>query len=242
MLAVALVLAAALQGGPTIRIDDPADESLRLAIQTYVREGSSRVEEFFGRPFPQPYKVEILPSRAAFDKVFKERWGVDHTEQWAVAAGVSDSLYLLSPRVWKTQAVEHDPNDEGHIRRIISHELTHVYHGQINPSKDFEGMDDLNWLVEGLATYVSGQLDSEHRGEDIDALKKGQAPRSLATAWSGRYRYAVSGSLVRYVDHRYGRRELLKILKLTKPGDVLAELRTTETGLLDDWKMFVSKA
>jgi hypothetical protein len=235
VLAAALLLAHAWQA-PQIQIDDPADESLRVEVQTYVADGSNKVERFFGSAFPSSFKVEVVPSRAAFDKIFKERWGVDHTEPWAVAAGVSDSLYLLSPRVWKTQAAEHDPSDKGHVRRIITPELTHVYHGQINPSKDFDGMDDLAWLIEGVATYVSGQLDSEHKGDDVEAIKKGQAPKSLATAWSGRYRYAVSGSLVRYVDRHYGRPKLMEILKLTKPEDVLRALGVTENQLLQDWE------
>lgn len=225
MLAVLFVLT--LQT-PRITIDDPVDESLRPAIQQYVDEGSTRIEKFFGKPFPKPYKVTVVPSRAAFDKVFKERWGVEHTESWAVAAGVSDGLYLLSPRVWKTEATEHDPNDAGHIRRIIAHELTHVYHGQLSPSKEFEGMDDLAWLIEGVATYVSGQMEEEHKGQDADAIKAGKSPDKLANAWSGRYRYAIAGSLVQYVDKKYGRKKLIEILSLTKPDEVLGKLDTTE--------------
>lgn len=223
-----------------IHIQDAQDEPLRTSLQRDVDKGVARVERFFGKPFPKPFTVEVLPSRAAFDKVFKERWGIDHSELWAVAAGVSDAFYILTPRVWKTEAVEHDPNNAGHIRRIIAHELTHVYHGQLNPSKDFEGMDDLGWLVEGLATYVSGQLDEEHRSEDLEAIRKHKEPKALKDAWSGRYRYAVSGSLVRYVDRRFGRKKLVSLLPLTKPADVLNSLRISEAGLLKSWRASVT--
>ena len=108
-----LALLSFQSASPAIVIDDPGDEVLRPAVQRDVDQGIRRVEAFFGKPFPRSYKVEVLPSRAAFDKVFKDRWGVDHTELWAVAAGVSDGLYILSPRVWKTQAADHDPDDEG---------------------------------------------------------------------------------------------------------------------------------
>ncbi len=232
MLAAFFVLA--LQA-PQIQIDDPADEYLRPALQQYVDEGSKQVEAFFHNPYPREYKVEVVPSRAAFDKIFKDRWGVEHTESWAVAAGVSDGLFILSPRVWKTEASEHDPNDQGHIRRIVAHELTHVYHGQINPSKDFDGMDDMAWLIEGVATYVSGQMDEEHKGQDVEAVKAGKAPSKLADAWTGRYRYAVSGSIVRFIDQKYGRKKLVQILSLTKQDAVLEHLNTTEKELLDEW-------
>jgi hypothetical protein len=225
---------------PQIKIDDPVDEPLRTSVQKFVEEGVSRNVEFFGKPYPKAFKVEVVPSRAAFDKIFKERWGVEHTESWAVAAGVADGLYLLSPRVWKTEATEHDPNDPGHIQRIVAHELTHVYHGQLNPSKDFDGMDDLAWLIEGVATYVSGQMDHEHKGQDVEAIKNGKAPKELVKAWTGQYRYAISGSIVQYVDMHYGREKLTKILTLTKQSDIMEELQTTEEILLNDWKSSVS--
>jgi hypothetical protein len=235
----AVLCAIAIIQTPVITIDDPADESLRASVQTDIEEGLNRVEKFLGKPFPATFKVKVLPSRAAFDKIFKDRWGVDHTDSWAVAVGVADAFYLLSPRVWKTEATEHDPNDAGHIRRIIAHELTHVYNGQINPSKDFDGMDDLSWLIEGVATYVSGQMDEEHKGDDLEAIKTGNTPKSLASAWSGRYRYSVSGSLVRYIDKHYGRQKLMEILRLTKQQEVLDDLHASEKQLLDDWRLSV---
>src|SRR6516165_2607432 len=82
-----------------------------------------------------------------------------------VASGVADRMVILSPRVWKTQAAEHDPADAEHLRDLIAHELVHVYHGQHNPRPDFDGMDDSGWFVEGLAVYVSGQLERSHRGQ-----------------------------------------------------------------------------
>src|SRR5262249_4104940 len=152
--------------------------------------------------------VEVFPHREQFDAYFKKRWQVPRTERWMVASGVHDKLTVLSPRVWKAEAVEHDPKDETHFRELIAHELVHVYHGQLNPTGDFDGMDDLGWFVEGLAVYVSGQLENAHRDAASQALAKGQAPVSLAKAWGGRYRYGVCGSMVRFVDERWGRQML----------------------------------
>lgn len=201
-----------------------------------IEDGVKVNETFFGKPYPKPFVVYVYPSRSALDQTFLDRWGVGKTEPWMVAAGVADGVFLLSPRVWKTDAAEHNPEDTGHVNRILTHELTHVYHGQCSPAHDFEGMDDLAWLAEGLATYVSGQLDQEHKGQDAEALAKGQGPTSLATAWSGRYRYAISGSLVRYLDQRYGRPKLLELLGFTTPTQVLKALGTTEGDLLKSWE------
>ena len=240
MLSLLVALAVGVQL-PKIQIQDPADEPLRPALERVISDGIKLNESFFGKPYPKTVVANVYPSRAALDKIFHDRWGVEKTEPWMVAAGVAEGIFLLSPRVWKTEALEHNPDDEGHVRRILAHELTHVYHGQLSPSHDFDGMDDLGWLAEGLATYVSGQLDEEHKGEDGEALAKGKAPASLATAWSGRYRYAVSGSLVRYVDQRYGRQKLIELLSFTKQDEVLRALRTTEPQLLQDWEASVRR-
>jgi Peptidase of plants and bacteria len=156
-----------------------------------------------------------------------------------VAAGVADRLLILSPRVWKTEAVEHDPADAAHVREVVAHELVHVFHGQQNPIGDFEGMDDLGWFVEGLATYVSGQLSHEHRGAAAEAIQAGKGPVRLADAWSGRYRYGVCGSMVEFVDQRWGRETIANLLAVTKPEIALKLLGVTEAQFLEDWQKFV---
>ena len=89
-------------------------------------------------------------------------WGVDDfkSECWMVASGVSGKMDLLAPGVWKDQACEHSFADKLKTKQVIAHELFHVYHAQINPGNDFNNVTGLDWLVEGFATYASGQLDT----------------------------------------------------------------------------------
>jgi hypothetical protein len=216
------------------------DKDMAASLQPYVQQGQQKVETFFGRPFKSAFEVEVLPDRAAFDEYFRKRWNVPKTEAWMVASGVADRMVILSPRVWKTQAAEHDPADAEHIRELIAHELVHVYHGQHNPRSDFEGMDDSGWFVEGLAVYVSGQLERSHRNAASDALKAGRAPTRLADAWSGRYRYGVSGSMVEFVDKRYGRETVKKLLAVVSNEEALKALKLTEGEFLEAWKSSVS--
>ncbi|MCW5941359.1 MAG: hypothetical protein KIS66_03955 [Fimbriimonadaceae bacterium] len=205
------------------------------ALTPEVRSGVARVERFFGKPFPRSFVVEVFASRAEFDAFVKRRGWMERTERWMVASGVADRMVILAPSVWRAEADEHNPDDREHVRDLVAHELVHVYHGQHNSKPDFDGMDDMGWLTEGLAVLVSGQLDREHRGRALEAIKAGTAPARLADAWSGRYRYAVSGSLVAYVDSRYGRDALRRLLRATTTGDAMRMLKTTETRLLDDW-------
>jgi hypothetical protein len=216
------------------------DKDVAASLKPYIQQGRQQVERFFSQPFKQAFEVEVLPDRAAFDKYFHKRWKIPKTEAWMVASGVADRMVILSPRVWKTQAAEHDPADTEHIRELIAHELVHVYHGQYNPRPDFEGMDDSGWFVEGLAVYVSGQLDRSHRTAARDALKAGKAPTHLADAWSGRYRYGVSGSMVEFVDKRYGRDVVKRLLPVVSNEMSMKVLNTTEDRFLEAWKAHVS--
>jgi hypothetical protein len=95
--------------------------------------------------------------------------------------------------------------------------------------------DELGWFVEGLAVLVSGQLDGPHAGDARAAIDAHWAPERLADAWSGRYRYGVSGSLVRYLDRRYGRATLKRLLSATDQAALLGRLHVSETELLEAW-------
>jgi hypothetical protein len=216
------------------------DKDVASALKPYIQEGRKEVERFFGRPFEQKFEVEVFPDRAAFDEYFRRRWRVPKTEAWMVASGVADRLAILSPRVWKSQAAEHDPADVGHLRDLLAHELVHVYHGQHNPRPEFDGMDEIGWFVEGLAVYVSGQLERSHRTAAREALEAGKAPTRLADAWSGRHRYGVSGSMVEFVDKRYGRDVLKKLLAVTSNEEAMKLLDTTEGEFLGAWKAHIS--
>jgi len=215
------------------------DKEIAVSLRQYIQQGQQKVERFFGQPFKSPFEVVVLPDRAAFDEYFRKRWSVPQTEAWMVASGVADRLVILSPRVWKTQAVEHDPTDARHIQGLVAHEMVHVYHGQRNPRLDFEGMDDIGWFLEGLAVYVSGQLEGSHRTAATSAIEAGKAPTRLADAWSGRYRYGVSGSMVEFVDKHYGRDMVRRLLAVVSNEDALKDLELTEDEFIENWKASV---
>ncbi len=214
----------------------PVDAEWVPVVEAGLLEGRRRIEAFFGRPFLEPYRVTVFPERAQFDAYSSGRWKTPASAPWMVAAGVADHLLLLSPRAWRAEAAEHDPDDEAHVRELLCHELVHVYHGQHNPRRDFEGLDPLGWFVEGLATLVSGQLERSHRGAAREALAAGAAPTRLEDAGSGRYRYGVSGSLVGFVEHRYGREMLWRLLAAVSEEEALSLLGTSEEELLAGWR------
>jgi hypothetical protein len=218
----------------------PADPT-RTEVARMADKGRRDVERFFQARFPEVIHLTVAPSRDEFDKAFPASWGTGKTECWMVAMGVADFLVLLSPSVWKTQACDHDPGDAKQVQRIITHELVHVFHGQRNPTRDFTGADDVGWFVEGLAVLASGQLDRERLTKTVDAVRGGDIPKTLGDTWTGPNRYGRAGSVVRYIDEKYGRRTLIELLPMVKQADLLVRLGLTEAQLLEEWKAWLLK-
>ena len=91
-------------------------------------------------------------------------------------------------------------------------------------------------LLEGLAVYVSGQLDEGHLASPLEAVELGLTPKSLETAWSGKYRYGVCGTLVRYLDQTCGREKLREMLACTSQAQLLILAGLSEEELLNGWQ------
>lgn len=212
--------------------DDPSAGQ----VKALARSGVAQIEHFFGGRFLRPVDFRVAPTRAAFDASFPPEFGMGKSQCWMVGMGIADRMVLLSPSDWKAEACEHDPADAQALRRLIAHELTHVYHGQHNPHGDFAGEDDLGWFIEGLAVLVSGQLTDKRVVEVRAAIAAGTAPTKLADVWSGKLRYGFAGSLAAYVDQRWGRATTRRLLAATSNAEALTMLGTSEAALLAEWK------
>ena len=218
----------------TSSTDDPAANQMRSIFN----EAHDAVVAFWGKPFSAQVNVTLAADRANFDAGFPPEWGFK-SECWMVGAGVADFLLYLSPAAWAEQACEHDPDDARHVLDIAVHELAHVYHGQINPTRDFTGAEEIGWFVEGLAVVVAGQLDRDRYSDPVDAIQQGSVPDSLRNAWSGQHRYAVAGSITNYIDKTYGRKVLYELMSVTTEAALLDKLGVTERQLLDAWRAWV---
>jgi len=230
-------------GGSDYSLDYASvDSAIAPMVDEAVRDGMATIRDFFGLPFRIPVQIRVLPDRDGFNRAFPSEWNMKETPCRVVAVGARATLWLLTPLVWTEQACEHDPADTVHVRNLITHELVHAFHGQHAGTPDFGTMQPLAWFVEGLAVYVSGQLDEGKLPPAREAVEKGAAPKTLADAWSGEYRDAVSGSIVQYLDETYGREAIKKMLPATTLDQILeATGGSTEAALLDGWKAWVVK-
>jgi hypothetical protein len=223
-----------------VRIEAGAEEAELVGrLAEYSRSAAARVETFFGAPFTRSVRVRVFPSRVEMEAYMREAWGLEEAACWMVAGAEEEGLILLSPRVWREEACDHDPTDQDHVRDLVAHELVHVYHMLRNPTHELEGVEGLDWFVEGLATYASGQYERSHAERAREAVAAGAAPERLADAWTGPYRYGVSGSLVAYVESRIGRAGVINLLEATRLEEVLTAVGMSEPEFLAGWAAWV---
>lgn len=208
----------------------------------YIDSGVLAIRQFFNDKFTSQFDVFVHPDRKSLDSQWRKDWNIPDfkSECWMVASGVATRLDLLSPGIWSIEACEHDNNDKLKTQQVITHELVHVYHGQVCRSKDFSDISGIDWFVEGLATYVSGQCDSERINEVKKAILKKETPGELDKFWTGNLRYAISGSMVMYIDKEYGRARLSALLKLKNKIEILSDLQLTEEKLISKWIDYIS--
>lgn len=221
----------------------PSDGEQKYAYAKQIKVGLQAVTAFFNEPYKNPFAVYIHPNRRSLDSQWQTDWNMPlfHSECWMVTSGVAAKLDLLSPKIWEREACEHRYQDREKTQRLITHELVHVYHGQRNKSPDFSNVEGIDWFVEGLATYVSGQCDSVWNAEVKNTIATNAVPQSLDDFWTGNLKYGLSGSVVLFIDKTFGRNRLKMLLPFTKKAELLAALQITGQDLLQHWKAYFTK-
>jgi len=206
-----------------------------------IDSGIRSVNSFFGTGFKNEFDVHIYPHRNLLDSTWSKDWKIKDfkSECWMVASGIATKIDMISPKNWDKESCEHTYSDSLNTQRLIIHELVHVYHGQFNISPDFSDVENIDWFVEGLATYVSGQCDQERIAKIRAAVLGNNVPDSLRKFWTGNLRYGLSGSMVMYIDYKYGKSMLISLLKYNKVSDILTVLNTTETEMIKGWKDYI---
>lgn len=206
-----------------------------------IKSGIVRIEKFFEIKYNKPFSVYVHQNRSSLDSTWQKEWAMPafKSECWMVASGIGSKLDLLSPRTWDSQSCEHKYSEKKKVEDLITHELTHVYHGQLNKSSDFSDVEGVDWFVEGLATYVSGQCDSVRIADVKTSIAKGVTPLTLDGFWTGELKYGLSGTTVMFIDKKYGRKKLIELLKYNKKTEILVALEITEAKFIEEWKMFL---
>ncbi|MEI7662862.1 MAG: hypothetical protein WCK34_11705 [Bacteroidota bacterium] len=219
----------------------PVDKQNVREYSKLIDNGMLSVQSFFDGYFKNNFEVSIHPDRKSLDTQWQADWKMPDfkSECWMVASGVADKLDMISPKLWDTESCEHIYSEKIKTQQLITHELVHVYHGQLNASPDFSDVSGIDWFVEGLAAYASGQCDSAKIDEIKKSILNNKYPASLDEFWTGRLKYGLSGSIVLFIDRKYGRTKLKELLKFNKKSDILTSLNISEPELLTEWKEYI---
>lgn len=219
------------------------DKQNIVEYKAYFEAGKKTVEEFFQNSFKNDFGIYIHPSRASLDSAWQKDWNMpDFKSQcWMVASGVSNKLDIISPKKWDNFACEHSYTDSIKTLRLITHELVHVYHGQQNKSPDFSDVTGIDWFVEGLAVYASGQCDSIRISEVKNAISENKIPETLDKFWTGKLKYGLSGTIVMYLDKTFGREKIISLLRFNNIEELLNALSTTEFEIVNGWKEYMKE-
>ncbi len=211
--------------------------------KVYFEEGKKSVTAFFQSAYTNEFDIYVHPDRASLDSTWQSDWNMPgfKSQCWMVASGVADKLDIISPKKWDGLACEHTYSNSSKTQNLITHELVHVFHGQQNVSPDFSDVTGIDWFVEGLATYASGQCDSTRIAEVKKALLDNEIPETLDRFWTGNLRYGLSGTVVMYLDKRYGRDKLVSLLEFNTITALLDALKTTESEIMAGWKEYLNE-
>jgi hypothetical protein len=203
--------------------------------------GANEVSSFFNSTYKRPFNIYIHPNRHSLDSAWQKDWNMPDfkSECWMVASGIATKLDIISPKSWDKQSCEHSYSQKKNVQQLITHELVHVFHGQLNASPDFSKTEGIDWFVEGLANYASGQCDSTRILEVKKAIQENAIPATLDSFWTGKLRYGLSGSLVLFIDQHYGRSNLIKLLPMSKKSQILSSLGIPEESLLKEWRTYL---
>jgi hypothetical protein len=216
-----------------------ADQTIATVIEKDLLGGIKTVTGFFQKQsFTKKIDVYIFPNREELNSQWRKDWGMPgfNSECWMVASGTAQRLDVLSPLSWKKQACDHNADDSMEIAKIIAHELVHVFHAQHNPNPTFDGMDDLSWLIEGVATVVSNQLGQQRLNRVRAQLKEGKIPTALSQFWTGADKYGRAGSFVNFLVEKYGKAKIFELLAYKDLPTILKSLKTREAELIEQWK------
>lgn len=217
------------------------DRPLIKEYEKLIETGMHEVAVFFDSSFAKKFEVYIHPDRRSLDSSWRKDWNMPGftSECWMVASGVAARIDIISPKTWDTASCEHSYSNKEKMQQLITHELVHVFHGQQNISPDFSKAENIDWFVEGLATYASGQLDSASIAKVKEQVRERTYPKTLDIFWTGKLRYGLSGSMLMFIDKNYDRTVLKSLMKFNTKKQILDALQTTEQDLLAGWAKYL---
>jgi hypothetical protein len=120
----------------------------------------------------------------------------------------------------------------------VARELVHALHiQQQRAQRPAETLfATTRWVIEGLAVYVSGQLDREFAPQERSRLGTAPLPRTFLGLYADSAFLGLAISLLGFIDAAHGRSTLRALVSARSDAEALAALATTEDALLGAWR------
>jgi hypothetical protein len=135
------------------------------------------------------------------------------------------------------------PNDLTYGLAATPHELTHLV---IHQATDNPYGDIPRWLDEGLAVYMSGEMDAGWRGYRAQVANSAKSDelmtlQTLSSSFPANSElagqaYAQSGAVVEFIIQHYGKDAMAKLLDIFSEGALYDDALTQALGV-DTWEL-----
>jgi hypothetical protein len=215
----------------------PEDQAFIAATLGGLLKGAALLTDYFGLHgrFPSVRTI-LVPDGGEFDRCVAEILQIQievpsHPARIGLPQGTN--LVLLSPRAYVPGTNLHSP--EGY-ERLIGHELTHIVEELLSPN--IEALP--RWWSEGLAMHLSGDWM-----EEATHVRKGMVAGGIpalaemqdgaVTDVSVRLCYQWGWTVVQYIEAKYGRAGIRRVVEQCADGGVLAMLGVAPAILERAW-------
>ena len=199
------------------------DADLVESVVSNLNHGIRRIEELFNTNVEILFiNVFICPSRSIFDQFVKVITAVP-TDPGRIGQPQGHDLYILSPRNYRSDAPYYGRDeppyyDIGDFRRILVHELVHLWEELSSP----RGAMDLGdaWFSEGMAMYVSEwyrEPREKRRLEEDYARRIIPRPEEL----TGERNYTWGCVLFEFLLREVGAKRLLDMVSETNHKNII---------------------
>ncbi|MDP2865901.1 MAG: hypothetical protein Q8O90_06635 [Elusimicrobiota bacterium] len=179
----------------------------------------------------------IAPDREEYDRMVSHLTKIP-TSKGRLGQPQGHDFYLIAPNAWPTDVHPDYLGPDGACdkkvyRQFIEHEIVHMIEEYSSPKNAMEIRPQ--WWGDGIAVYATGQYGDRINREEI---KKDLAVNKLPhiTGMKGRDAYVWGWSLVRYIEKRFGRKILRKIILESCTEDILGFLKLRKNKFELEWR------
>lgn len=182
-------------------------------------------------------RAVLVPDRSEFDRLVTDLLGVDiekPSNPGRIAQPQKTDIVFLSPPAFEQHSTyEYDPDD---FRRMIWHELVHVFEEHLTP--DIETTP--RWWSEGLAIYLSDQWRYESqfkfREPAIKSIRDRSAPDIEEIQGSVSLAYDFGWTIVKFIEDMKGKQIIVEAVKEVRNGEVFQALGEEINSFQKRWK------